>query len=275
MPRVGRVLPSAPAPRPGWSSNAQDDRRSGEVLDDGARQHAAPAPRRLRHRPRGRGARDRRPLETARADAATRVLVHRRRRRAARRAPTRCTGRRPATCPTARSGRSSAATPTAPPLLTAVFERRRRASSSPRRPAGRACAPSADRCRRAMPDAFVEALSLGRWLLEAPHCPACGALTQVARRRLVAALPVVRPAALPAHRSGGDRRDHERRGSRSAAARLERAVGRRTASRASPASSRRASRSRRRCAARCARRRAWMPSTSATADRRRGRIRAR
>ncbi len=25
--------------------------------------------------------------------------------------------------------------------------------------------------------AFVEALSLGRWLLEAPHCPACGALT--------------------------------------------------------------------------------------------------
>ncbi|MEZ3159744.1 NAD(+) diphosphatase [Microbacterium sp. BWT-B31] len=28
--------------------------------------------------------------------------------------------------------------------------------------------------------AFVEALSLGRWLLEAPHCPACGALTRVA-----------------------------------------------------------------------------------------------
>ena len=28
--------------------------------------------------------------------------------------------------------------------------------------------------------AFVEALSLGRWLLEAPHCPACGALTVVA-----------------------------------------------------------------------------------------------
>jgi len=27
--------------------------------------------------------------------------------------------------------------------------------------------------------AFVEALSLGRWLLEAPHCPACGALTLV------------------------------------------------------------------------------------------------
>lgn len=27
--------------------------------------------------------------------------------------------------------------------------------------------------------AFVEALSLGRWLLEAPHCPACGALTEV------------------------------------------------------------------------------------------------
>ena len=25
--------------------------------------------------------------------------------------------------------------------------------------------------------AFVEALSLGRWLLEAPHCPACGSLT--------------------------------------------------------------------------------------------------
>ena len=25
--------------------------------------------------------------------------------------------------------------------------------------------------------AFVEALSLGRWLLEAPHCPACGTLT--------------------------------------------------------------------------------------------------
>lgn len=25
--------------------------------------------------------------------------------------------------------------------------------------------------------AFVEALSLGRWLLDAPHCPACGALT--------------------------------------------------------------------------------------------------
>ncbi len=28
--------------------------------------------------------------------------------------------------------------------------------------------------------AFVEALSLGRWLLEAPHCPACGTLTVVA-----------------------------------------------------------------------------------------------
>jgi NAD+ diphosphatase len=28
--------------------------------------------------------------------------------------------------------------------------------------------------------AFVAALSLGRWLLEAPHCPACGALTLVA-----------------------------------------------------------------------------------------------
>jgi len=27
--------------------------------------------------------------------------------------------------------------------------------------------------------AFVEALSLGRWLIEAPHCPACGALTLV------------------------------------------------------------------------------------------------
>ncbi|NYE19930.1 NAD(+) diphosphatase [Microbacterium immunditiarum] len=27
--------------------------------------------------------------------------------------------------------------------------------------------------------AFVEALSLGRWLLDAPHCPACGALTLV------------------------------------------------------------------------------------------------
>lgn len=27
--------------------------------------------------------------------------------------------------------------------------------------------------------AFVEALSLGRWLLDAPHCPACGALTML------------------------------------------------------------------------------------------------
>ena len=27
--------------------------------------------------------------------------------------------------------------------------------------------------------AFVEALSVGRWLLDAPYCPACGALTQV------------------------------------------------------------------------------------------------
>jgi NAD+ diphosphatase len=29
-------------------------------------------------------------------------------------------------------------------------------------------------------DAFVEALSLGRWLLDSPHCPACGALTALA-----------------------------------------------------------------------------------------------
>ncbi|GAA1959038.1 NAD(+) diphosphatase [Microbacterium deminutum] len=29
-------------------------------------------------------------------------------------------------------------------------------------------------------DAFVEALSLGRWLLDSPHCPACGALTDLA-----------------------------------------------------------------------------------------------
>ena len=28
-------------------------------------------------------------------------------------------------------------------------------------------------------DVFVEALSLGRWLLDAPYCPACGALTEV------------------------------------------------------------------------------------------------
>jgi NAD+ diphosphatase len=29
-------------------------------------------------------------------------------------------------------------------------------------------------------DAFVEALSLGRWLLDSPHCPACGELTDLA-----------------------------------------------------------------------------------------------
>ena len=65
-------------------------------------------------------------------------------------------------------------------LLAAVFERVGAASSSPRPPAGRACAPSADRCRAHDAGAFVEALSLGRWLLEAPHCPACGALTLLA-----------------------------------------------------------------------------------------------
>jgi NAD+ diphosphatase len=27
--------------------------------------------------------------------------------------------------------------------------------------------------------AFIEGLSLGRWLLDAPHCPACGALTEI------------------------------------------------------------------------------------------------
>ena len=152
MPRVGRVLPSAPAPRPGWSSNAQVDRRSGEVLDDGARQQPSsrpsPAPASIAPPPSAR-----RPdlLETARADAATRVLVVARRRRAAgaRRTSSHWASRR------RRARRRRVGVPRPGRRRRGAADRGRSrpaesTSSSPRPAAGRACASSAgpSRARR-------------------------------------------------------------------------------------------------------------------------------
>ena len=165
--------PVRPRATPGLSTSGR------EVLDDGARQHAASAARRASGL--DRAAEERATpglLEHARADAATRVLVLNGDAAPLAAAGRPALGRRRRTCRTARSGRSSVAAPTAAALLAAVFAAQRRRARSPRRRAGRRCAPSAARCRRAEAGAFVEALSLGRWLLEAPFCPACGARTE-------------------------------------------------------------------------------------------------
>ena len=171
-----------------------------------------PAARRLRARSRRRGARDAGPARggaggcrdpRARASTAT----PRRSRDAGRAA----LGRRPPDVPDgARVGVPRSRRATAPPLLAAVFAAQRATSSSPRRRAGRACAPSAAslsargrrRLRRgAEPRALAARGAVLPGLRRAHRAP---------QRRLVAPLPVVRPRALPAHRSGGDRRDHER-----------------------------------------------------------------
>ena len=194
-----------------------------------------PAAGRLRPRPRRRGARDAGLLEHGTSGcrdprARARTATPRRSRQ-----PTRCTGSPPADVPDgARMG------------VPRARRRRRRAAGRGVRRAARTssfAAPAGWAGLRAVggslsprdAGAFVEALSLGRWLLEAPFCPACGARTDAratpagrgaARRAGAQHFPRTDPAVIVAITSA------ER--PRPAAARLQRAVGRATGSRASP-----------------------------------------
>ncbi len=133
---------------------------------------------------------------------------------------------RPATVPTPRNGHSSAATARRGRRLRHIRPEMPRHPS--RRPAdGGACAPSGAFCRSTEAALFVEALSLGRWLLDAPYCPACGTRTEVRNAGWSRHCPQcgrehfprTDPAVIVAVTSAA--------GPRSASARLERGVGRR------------------------------------------------
>ena len=72
---------------------------------------------------------------------------------------------------------------------------------------------------------FVEGLSLGRWLLDAPFCPACGTRDRDRQGGLEPPVPRLRARALPPHGPRGDRRDRQR-GRGSTAPGIERPLGR-------------------------------------------------
>ena len=244
-------------------------------LDDGARQTAATTAR-----PLGCGSRRRRAHRRGAARHGTSGCRHpgpgsERRRGAPRRA-----GRTAVGLAGGRAGRGRMGLPRAlrrrrspcwPPCSRAP-----RTNCSPRPPDGTRCAPSAARSRRRMPGLSSRRSAWAAGCIEAPFCPACGAHTDRAQRGLVAALPVLRARALPAHRPRRDRRDHQRAAPRSAASRARTRLwagepllvlrGVRRGGRV--ARGRRGTRSARR-----GRGSAW--STCATAGRRPGRTRAR